>query len=100
MDSSFAVLQRICDVGNQWANLADMAGVQGLAPYSATGSICPCMEARLLCEHFFKTRLSPTTIDKSMLHRCGTFVCNFKVLNKHQDCRWFWSLDIEAMNIH
>jgi hypothetical protein len=36
------------------------------------------MEAWLLCEHFFKTLLSPTTTVKSMLHMCiGLMLVHF-----------------------
>jgi hypothetical protein len=66
-----------------------MADAQGLNLLTIlTGS----MEAELFCKHFIKALSSPTTAVKSMLNTYWTLVC--KVLNRHQVCRWFWSLQM------
>jgi hypothetical protein len=61
----------LCGGKNEWANLVEMASIQGLNPIAVQpGS----MEAGLLCKHFFKTVLSPKTSIESMLHTFWTSV--------------------------
>jgi hypothetical protein len=62
-------------VDNECENLDDMASVQGL---NLVTKVQPGgMEAGLLCEHFFKTLMSPKTTVKSMRHTYWTFVTYF-----------------------
>jgi hypothetical protein len=58
-------------VDTGWANLVDIASVQGLNLITVQPG---GMEAGLLCEHFFRTLLSPKTMVKSMLHTYRTSV--------------------------
>jgi hypothetical protein len=75
-------------------NLVDIASGRGLNILTVQpGS----MDAGHLCEHFFKTSLSPTPTSKSSFPLQQTYrtsVCNFSLLNRHQVRRWFFSLQI------
>jgi hypothetical protein len=75
-------------------NLVDIASGRGLNILTVQPG---CMDAGHLCEHFFKTSLSPTPTAKSsfpLQQTYRTYVCNFSLLKRHQVRRWFFSLQI------